>query len=57
MSRAVSMASPNYSCALCSKYFKDKPSLHEHTKMRLIEDAKANFKPAAQEKKVQKICL
>jgi len=59
MSRAVPVpvASPNYSCALCSKYFKDKPSLQEHTKMHLIEDAKAKFKPAAREKKVKKICL
>jgi hypothetical protein len=59
MSRAVPVpvASPNYSCALCSKYFKDKPSLQEHTKMHLIEDAKAKFKPAAREKKVKKISL
>jgi hypothetical protein len=50
----VSVASPNYSYALCSTYFKDKPSLQEHTKMHLIEDAKAKFKPATREKKEKK---
>jgi uncharacterized Zn-finger protein len=32
-----------YNCAMCSKVFTDKPTLQEHTKMHLIEDAKAKF--------------
>ena len=49
----VSAPSHNFGCGLCSKFFKDKPSLQEHTKMHLIEDAKAKFKPQAREKKVR----
>jgi len=36
---------PNFTfnCAMCSKVFTDKHTLQEHTKMHLIEDAKAKF--------------
>ena len=32
-----------FNCAMCSKVFTDKPTLQEHTKMHLIEDARAKF--------------
>ena len=32
------------SCTMCGKFFADKTSLQEHTKMHLIEDAKAKFR-------------
>lgn len=32
-----------FNCAMCSKAFTDKQTLQEHTKMHLIEDAKAKF--------------
>jgi hypothetical protein len=53
----VSAPSLNFGCGLCSKFFKDKPSLQEHTKMHLIEDAKAKFKPQPREKKVRTMLL
>ena len=39
-----------YNCAMCSKVFTDKPTLQEHTKMHLIEDAKAKFSNPASTK-------
>ena len=44
---------PGFICNLCGKHYGDKASLQEHTKMHLIEDAKAKFSTAAKEKKVK----
>ena len=43
---------PGFCCNQCSKICPDKASLQEHTKMHLIEDAKAKFSTTPKEKKV-----
>ena len=43
---------PGLSCTQCGKVYPDKTALQEHTKMHLIEDAKAKFSTTAKEKKV-----
>ena len=43
---------PLLGCTQCGKSYSDKTSLQEHTKMHLIEDAKAKFSTATKEKKV-----
>ena len=39
-----SQGDSSLSCNMCGKFFGDKASLQEHTKMHLIEDAKAKFR-------------
>merc|ERR1712180_568602 len=41
---------PGFSCSQCGKVYSDKTTLQEHTKMHLIEDAKAKFSTAKDKK-------
>ena len=43
---------PLFGCNQCGATYSDKAALQEHTKMHLIEDAKAKFSTASKEKKV-----